>query len=108
MYTTFGAPSGALGGSKGVQSGTESRMSVLTTPLNGLPISAPASGAPGQREQRAMSPDAGPSSSATPPPARMRVRNDPRRQAEPRRDGGSAEDMVHLIPLGGCPRGVPG
>ena len=35
MYTTFGAPSGALGGSKGDQSGTESRMSMLMVPLNG-------------------------------------------------------------------------
>jgi hypothetical protein len=38
MYTTLGAPSGAFGGSKGDQSGTESRMSMLTTPLNGLPM----------------------------------------------------------------------
>src|SRR3954469_9655881 len=37
-YTTLAAPSGALGGSNGDQSGTESRMSVLITPLNGLPI----------------------------------------------------------------------
>src|SRR4051794_16632589 len=36
MYTTFGAPSGALGASKGDQSGTDSRMSVLMTPLNGV------------------------------------------------------------------------
>src|SRR4051812_26365521 len=34
-YTTLGAPSGALGGSKGDQSGTESRMSTLILPLNG-------------------------------------------------------------------------
>src|SRR5580704_3780352 len=34
-YTTFGAPSGALGGSNGVQSGTESRISTLIVPLNG-------------------------------------------------------------------------
>src|SRR3954469_23132669 len=33
-YTTFGAPSGAFGGSKGDQSGTESRMSTLILPLN--------------------------------------------------------------------------
>ena len=32
---TFGAPSGALGGSNGPQSGTESRMSTLIWPLNG-------------------------------------------------------------------------
>src|SRR4051794_8488687 len=38
MYTTLGDPSGALGGSKGDQSGTESRMSVLITPLNGTPM----------------------------------------------------------------------
>jgi hypothetical protein len=36
MYTTLGAPSGARGASKGVQSGSESRMSTLMTPLNGL------------------------------------------------------------------------
>ena len=35
MYTTFGAPSGAFGGSNGAQSGSESRMSTLMTPLNG-------------------------------------------------------------------------
>src|SRR5487761_1447124 len=35
MYTTFAAPSGALGGSNGDQSGTESRMSMLIVPLNG-------------------------------------------------------------------------
>src|ERR1022692_3813024 len=35
MYTTLGAPSGAFGGSNGVQSGTESRMSTLIVPLNG-------------------------------------------------------------------------
>src|SRR4051812_22018287 len=34
-YTTFGAPSGAVGGSNGDQSGTESRISTLTLPLNG-------------------------------------------------------------------------
>src|SRR3954454_12345372 len=32
---TFGAPSGAFGGSNGDQSGTESRMSTLIFPLNG-------------------------------------------------------------------------
>src|SRR3954454_23604381 len=37
-YTTLAAPSGALGGSKGDQSGTESRMSTLILPLNGLLI----------------------------------------------------------------------
>src|SRR4029453_14314169 len=35
MYTTLGAPSGALGASNGDQSGCESRMSTLTTPRNG-------------------------------------------------------------------------
>src|SRR3954466_8175729 len=35
-YTTFGAPSGAFAGSNGDQSGTESRMSTLILPLNGL------------------------------------------------------------------------
>ena len=35
MYTTFGAPSGAFGGSNGVQSGSESRISTLIVPLNG-------------------------------------------------------------------------
>ena len=39
MYRTFGAPSGALGGSNGDQSGSESRMSTLIVPLNGLVIS---------------------------------------------------------------------
>src|SRR5215472_18127885 len=43
MYTTLGAPSGAFGGSKGVQSGTESRMSTLMVPLNALLIGPPAS-----------------------------------------------------------------
>ena len=38
MYTTFGAPSGALGGSNGDQSGSESRMSTLIVPLNGSAI----------------------------------------------------------------------
>src|SRR3954452_23865059 len=37
-YTTFGAPSGALGGTNGDQSGTESRMSTLILPLNGTLI----------------------------------------------------------------------
>src|ERR1700730_1657074 len=37
-YTTFGAPSGAFGGSNGSQSGTESRISTLIVPLNGLLI----------------------------------------------------------------------
>src|SRR5690242_2472690 len=41
IYTTFGAPSGAFGGSNGAQSGTESRMSVLTVPLNGSLIAPP-------------------------------------------------------------------
>src|SRR6516165_1210715 len=35
MQTTFGAPSGAFGGSKGDQSGTESLISTLMVPLNG-------------------------------------------------------------------------
>ena len=35
IYTTFGAPSGAFGGSNGDQSGTESRISTLIVPLNG-------------------------------------------------------------------------
>src|SRR6266576_3916865 len=34
IYTTFDAPSGAFGGSNGAQSGTESRISTLTVPLN--------------------------------------------------------------------------
>src|SRR5580692_11391530 len=38
MQTTFGAPSGALAGSNGSQSGVESRMSTLIVPLNGLLI----------------------------------------------------------------------
>jgi hypothetical protein len=38
MNTMLGAPCGALGGSKGAQSGTESLMSVLIAPLNGLLI----------------------------------------------------------------------
>src|SRR5215470_4330996 len=41
MYTTFGAPSGALGGSNGVQSGSESRMSTLIVPLKGSPTMHP-------------------------------------------------------------------
>src|SRR5215472_525780 len=36
MQTTFGAPPGAFGGSKGDQSGTESLISTLMVPLNGL------------------------------------------------------------------------
>ena len=32
----FGAPAGAFAGRKGVQSGTESRMSSLIVPLNGI------------------------------------------------------------------------
>jgi hypothetical protein len=32
MYTTFGAPSGAFGGSNGAQSGAESRISTLIVP----------------------------------------------------------------------------
>src|SRR5947208_423379 len=35
MKTTLGAPSGGLGASNGAQAGTESRMSTVTTPLNG-------------------------------------------------------------------------
>src|SRR6478609_3062414 len=38
MYTTLGAPSGALGGSNGAQSGSESRISTLIVPLNSEPI----------------------------------------------------------------------
>src|SRR3954452_22147529 len=38
MKTTLGAPSGARGGSNGDQSGTESRMSTLTTPPKDLVI----------------------------------------------------------------------
>src|SRR6266545_6604294 len=41
IYTTLGAPSGALGGSNGVQSGTESRISTLIVPLNGSLIPRP-------------------------------------------------------------------
>src|SRR5215813_14273490 len=41
MHTTFGAPSGALSGSNGAQSGTESRISTLIVPLNGTLILAP-------------------------------------------------------------------
>src|SRR4029077_19805674 len=36
MYRMFGAPSGAIGWAYGPQSGTESLMSILTTPWNGL------------------------------------------------------------------------
>jgi hypothetical protein len=35
---TFGAPSGAFGGMNGSQSGVESRMSVLMTPVNGVAL----------------------------------------------------------------------
>src|SRR6266480_7542063 len=38
MKRTLGAPSGAVGCSYGSQSGLESRISRLTTPLNGLVI----------------------------------------------------------------------
>src|SRR5262249_49131080 len=41
MYTTLGAPSGALCGSNGVQSGSESRMSTLIVPLNGSLLTYP-------------------------------------------------------------------
>src|SRR5580693_1420272 len=41
MYSTFGAPYGATGGSNGVQSGSESRMSTLIVPLNGLATMTP-------------------------------------------------------------------
>src|SRR5664280_3598336 len=41
MYTTLGALSGAFGGSNGAQSGVESRISTLTTPLNGLAMVSP-------------------------------------------------------------------
>src|SRR4051812_9317740 len=40
-YSTLGAPSGALGCSYGAQSGTESRMSVLMVPLNGVAMEDP-------------------------------------------------------------------
>ena len=40
MYTTFGAPAGALGGSNGAQSGSESRMSTLIEPRNGSDITS--------------------------------------------------------------------
>src|SRR6516165_6432807 len=39
-YRTFGAPSGAIGCVYGPQSGVESLMSMLTTPLNGPVIGA--------------------------------------------------------------------
>jgi hypothetical protein len=38
MYNTLAVPSGAIGCVYGSQSGTESVISTLTTPLNGLPI----------------------------------------------------------------------
>ena len=38
MYRMFGAPSGAIGWVYGPQSGTESLMSMLTTPRNGSPM----------------------------------------------------------------------
>jgi hypothetical protein len=41
MYSTFGDPAGAFGASNGAQSGTESRMSTLTVPLNGSLTQAP-------------------------------------------------------------------
>jgi hypothetical protein len=43
MYTTLGAPSGAFGGSNGAQSGSESRMSTLITPLKRSAIASPLS-----------------------------------------------------------------
>src|SRR3954469_3813741 len=49
---TFGAPSGALGGSKGDQSGTESRMSTLILPLNGCVMEAPRAGAANRPRSR--------------------------------------------------------
>ena len=55
MYTTLGAPSGAFGGSNGVQSGTESRMSTLMMPLNGLLMMAASLGRNKQPGTRARS-----------------------------------------------------
>src|SRR3954447_25975705 len=43
MKRTFGASSGGTGCLYGSQSGTESRTSTLTTPLNGLPTEEPSS-----------------------------------------------------------------
>src|SRR5215471_15718877 len=40
-YTTFGAPSGAIGCVYGPQSGTDSVMSTFTTPSNGFDTPAP-------------------------------------------------------------------
>src|SRR6058998_708636 len=63
---TFGAPSGAFGGSNGFQSGTESRMSTLILPLNGSVIvrcsTAPRLGAspPSGDASRAPRRDSGP------------------------------------------------
>src|SRR5580698_129609 len=60
MYTTLGAPAGAWGGSNGVQSGAESRMSTLIVPLNGLAMKTPRwSGAPRGVAGWAASPLAG-------------------------------------------------
>ena len=44
MYTTLGAPSGAVDGSKGARSGTESLMSALIVPLSTLLIGFPPCG----------------------------------------------------------------
>jgi hypothetical protein len=41
MQSTLGAPPGAVGGSNGDQSGTESRISTLIVPLNGWLTLAP-------------------------------------------------------------------
>jgi hypothetical protein len=41
IIRTLGAPSGAFGCRNGSQSGTESRMSTLTTPLNGFGMALP-------------------------------------------------------------------
>src|SRR5215475_10280624 len=64
MYTTLGAPSGALGGSKGAQSGTESRMSTLMVPLNALLIGPPVSVRPSSVPVLVLLPAARPGSAA--------------------------------------------
>src|SRR5215471_19569607 len=55
MYSTFGAPSGAIGCVYGSQSGTESRMSVLIVPRNGLLISPPQSASATSQPRRIVS-----------------------------------------------------
>src|ERR1700733_13945248 len=97
MYTTLGAPAGAWGGSNGVQSGSESRMSTLMVPLNGFAIKTPRLSSPSPRAEgephlwlpfyyAAMSPAAGDGcASAASPVIASRSRGQPTRSGTGRR-----------------------